>query len=187
MRYDAVVIGAGLSGLTAASLLAKRGLSVAVIEKADKPGGSCGIFKREGAVFDQGSAMLYGFGEHGFNAHRFVFNCLEEPIDVIRHNLLYTVTFKGHRIRFWPDVDRFAEELSGVFPGQRDNIRRFYRDMSRMYRHVMVENPSYNTADETRPSSALTSSRASSRLWIRSTPSSRPSAPRPTPTPPSTA
>jgi prolycopene isomerase len=83
MGYDVIVVGGGLSGLTAASLLAKRHMKVAVIEKSYQPGGSCGVFKRGHATFDQGSAMLYGFGEVGFNAHRFVFNCLEEPIDII--------------------------------------------------------------------------------------------------------
>ena len=112
MQYDVIVIGGGLSGLTAASLLAKRGVHVAVIDKSYTPGGSCGIFKRNNIIFDQGAAMLYGFGEKGFNSHRFVFNCLEEPIDVINHDLLYCVNFKGKRIRFWPDIDMFAEELA---------------------------------------------------------------------------
>ena len=67
MKYDAVIIGGGLSGLTAASLLAKRGLKVAVIDKSYNPGGSCGIFKRNNVIFDQGSSMLFGFGEKGFN------------------------------------------------------------------------------------------------------------------------
>ena len=119
MEYDVIIIGGGLSGLTAASLLAKRQLSVAVIDKSYNPGGSCGVFKRGSVTFDQGAAMLYGFGEHGFNAHRFVFNALEEPIDVIRHDLLYCVNFKGRRIRFWADLDQFADELSGVFPAEK--------------------------------------------------------------------
>jgi len=151
MQYDVVVIGAGLSGLTAASLLAKRGLRVAVIDNNYEPGGSCGIFKRNNVIFDQGAAMLYGFGEKGFNAHRFVFNCLEEPIDVIKHDLLYCVNFKGKRIKFWADVDMFAEELAQVFPDEKENIKRFYHDLEKMYRHVMVESPSYTTPDETDP------------------------------------
>jgi prolycopene isomerase len=156
-KYDSLVIGAGLAGLTAAALLAKRGLQVAVADLSQNPGGSCGIFRRGDVTFDQGSAMLFGFGEKGFNAHRFVFNCLEEPFQVLRHDLLYCVNFKGRRIRFWPDPEQFAEELGGVFPGERDNIKRFYRDLGILYRHVMVENPSYSTADETDPKSALKS------------------------------
>ena len=154
-RYDAVVIGGGLSGLTAASLLAKRGLRVAVVEKSEQPGGSCGIFRRGETTFDQGSAMLYGFGEAGFNAHRFVMNCLEERIDVLKHELLYVVNYEGKRVRFFADVNQFAEELSRIFPSQKKQIQRFYRDMTKLYHHIMVESPSYTTADETEPMEGL--------------------------------
>lgn len=44
MDYDAIIIGGGLSGLTAASLLAKWKLKVAVIDKSYQPGGSCGRY-----------------------------------------------------------------------------------------------------------------------------------------------
>jgi prolycopene isomerase len=146
MEYDVIIIGGGLSGLTAASLLAKRNLSVAVVEKSYNPGGSCGVFKRGQVTFDNGAAMLYGFGEKGFNAHRFVFNCLEEPIDIIRHDLLYCVNFKGRKIPFWTDVDKFADELSEVFPSEKEAIHRFYHDMLKMYQHVMVDTPTYTSA-----------------------------------------
>ena len=157
MQYDTIIIGAGLSGLSAASLLAKSGLKVAVIEQANTPGGACGIFKRKEAVFDQGAAMLYGFGEQGFNAHRFLFNCLEEPIAMVKHELLYVVHYKGKRIRFFADVDRFIEELSDAFPGQEKNIRRFYKDMQKCYRHVISETPNYSTPDTMNPKEGLKS------------------------------
>ncbi|HKM23083.1 MAG: NAD(P)-binding protein [Spirochaetales bacterium] len=157
MDYDAIIVGGGLSGLTAASLLAKRHLKVAVIDKSYQPGGSCGVFKRKHVTFDQGSAMLYGFGENGFNAHRFVFNCLEEPIDMIQHNLLYCVNFKGKKIHFWADIEQFSEELADIFSSEKKNIKRFYHDMLEMYQHVMVENPTYTTADETDRNAALKS------------------------------
>jgi prolycopene isomerase len=155
MRYDTIIIGAGLSGLTAASLLAKRGLRAAVIDNNYNPGGSCGTFKRNGVIFDQGSSMLYGFGEKGFSPHRFVFNCLEEPIDMIRHDLLYVVNYRSRNIRFFADLDRFIEELGEVFPSEALNIRRFYKDMARIYQDVMVDSPSFTTPDETDPRHAL--------------------------------
>lgn len=39
MRYDAAIIGAGADGLTAATTLAKAGMSVVVLERARRPGG----------------------------------------------------------------------------------------------------------------------------------------------------
>jgi NADPH-dependent 2,4-dienoyl-CoA reductase/sulfur reductase-like enzyme len=36
--YDVIVVGAGLGGMAAASLLAKRGLSVLMIDQQNKPG-----------------------------------------------------------------------------------------------------------------------------------------------------
>lgn len=161
MKYDCLVIGAGLSGLTAASLLAKRGLSVAVCEHSSKPGGSCGIFKRQidgkSVIFDQGSSMLFGFGDHGFNSHRFLFNCLEEPFNVIRHKDLYAVNYDGNRIKFPSDIDEFIKKLSVVFPGQNANIHKFYKDMQHLYSKVISENPSYTTADETDPATGFKS------------------------------
>ena len=51
MEREIVVIGAGISGLTAAALLAKKGFFVTVIDAQFKPGGSCGIFTREDVIF----------------------------------------------------------------------------------------------------------------------------------------
>ena len=40
MRYDAIVIGAGVNGLAAAVHLAAKGWKVAVFERAPTPGGA---------------------------------------------------------------------------------------------------------------------------------------------------
>ncbi len=155
MKYDALIVGAGLAGLTAAAILAKSGLKVAVAEQTFKPGGSCGTFKRNGVIFDQGSAMLYGFGEKGFNSHRFLYNYLEEPINVIRHEALYSVYFRGQRIIFYNDIERYIAQLAQVFPEEKENLKRFYARIQRIYDDVIAASPNYTTADETDPKKAL--------------------------------
>ena len=80
-HYDVIVIGAGLGGLTAASLLAKRGLTVLMIDQQNKPGGSCTSFKREDVVYDVGTAMIYGFGEKGFRPFGFLIMHASATID----------------------------------------------------------------------------------------------------------
>ncbi|MEZ4357999.1 MAG: FAD-dependent oxidoreductase [Eubacteriales bacterium] len=148
MDYDVIVIGAGLSGLSAASLLAKRGLKVIVVEQSFKPGGSCGTFKRQGAMFDTGAAMLFGFGDKGFNVHRFLYNVLEEPINVIKHDLLFSIYYKGNKIEFFSDIDKLIKELTKAFPKEEDNIRRFYSDMLKIYDKVVAKKPVFTTPDQ---------------------------------------
>ena len=58
-RYDVVVIGSGLAGLTAANILGRAGYSVLLVEQHYKLGGMATWFKRPGGyVFD---ISLHGF------------------------------------------------------------------------------------------------------------------------------
>lgn len=139
-QYDVIVVGAGLGGMTTASLLAKRGLSVLMIEQQDKPGGSCTSFRRKGATFDVGTAMLYGFGDKAFKPFRFLINELEETVEVIAHKTLARMTFEGEPVIFWPDVERFLQELDRLFPGEKEGLRAFYGDLYKMYENIVVKN-----------------------------------------------
>ncbi|MEO6195049.1 MAG: protoporphyrinogen oxidase [Thermoanaerobaculia bacterium] len=53
-RLDAVVVGAGISGLTAAFRLARGGLRVAVLESAERAGGAIETFSDGGWRFEMG-------------------------------------------------------------------------------------------------------------------------------------
>src|SRR4030042_7163529 len=62
MNYDAVVIGGGIAGLTAASYLAKSGNTTLLCEKENKCGGLINTFEREGFVFDGGIRAIENSG-----------------------------------------------------------------------------------------------------------------------------
>ncbi|MGL5315177.1 MAG: FAD-dependent oxidoreductase, partial [Peptostreptococcaceae bacterium] len=135
----------------------KRNLKVCVIDAQFKPGGSCGIFKRNDVVFEQGSAMIYGFNERGYSPHRYVFNELEEEIDIIKHDKLYAINFGEHRIIFHQDIDKFIDELVKIFPKERDNFKRFYRDLSDQYMKIIAENPMFISPDAMKKEKGLKS------------------------------
>ncbi len=150
-----IVIGSGISGLTAAALLAKRGLEVTIFERNHQPGGSCGAFRRGDYTFDLGAAMLFGFGERGFNSHRFLMNCLEQPIDVYRHEALYRLNYGDASVVFWPEIDRFIAELDLLFPGEAPQIQAFYKYLSEFYYGVTVPARSYMSPTEVKPRDAF--------------------------------
>ncbi|MBV6508558.1 MAG: putative thiazole biosynthetic enzyme [Acidimicrobiales bacterium] len=57
--YDAVVIGAGPAGLSAAWRMARRGLDVLVVERSERVGGMSGSFTVGGVSVDFGSHRLH--------------------------------------------------------------------------------------------------------------------------------
>lgn len=56
--YDAVVIGAGLGGISCAAILAKRGYKTLVCENASQVGGCCSSYDSEGYRFDIGASVV---------------------------------------------------------------------------------------------------------------------------------
>jgi len=59
MAKKVIVIGAGFSGLSTASYLAKEGYDVTVIEKNESAGGRCSSFEADGFVFDMGPSWYW--------------------------------------------------------------------------------------------------------------------------------
>lgn len=63
MDFDVIVIGSGMAGLTTASLLAKEGKKVGVLEQNWLPGGCSSSYPRKNYVFESGATTLVGLDE----------------------------------------------------------------------------------------------------------------------------
>ncbi len=60
-----VVIGAGIGGLSAGAVLARKGFEVTVLETHRYPGGCAGTFFHQGYRFDAGATLAGGFNSGG--------------------------------------------------------------------------------------------------------------------------
>ncbi len=61
-KYDAIVIGAGLGGLSVATMLARNDLSVLLLERDNSPGGYATSFVRGRYEFEVALHELSGIG-----------------------------------------------------------------------------------------------------------------------------
>jgi C-3',4' desaturase CrtD len=77
--YDAVIVGAGVAGLTAAAKLATSGLRVLVSERHNVPGGCASFYQKATFRFDVGATLVGGFGPRG--VHTLLFNEFGTALD----------------------------------------------------------------------------------------------------------
>jgi phytoene desaturase len=150
-----VVVGAGLSGLSAACHLAGRGLDVTVVEAADVPGGRAGTASLGGYRFDTGPTVL--------TMPHLVERCLAAagadmaslltltPVDP-----MYRACFAdGSQLRVRHGREAMAEEVRAVCgPDQAAAFARFADWLERLYRVEMphfIERNYDSPADLARP------------------------------------
>jgi C-3',4' desaturase CrtD len=113
-----VVIGAGIGGLTAASLLARRGYSVLVLDQALVPGGCASTFKRRGFTFDVGATQVAGLEPGGI--HHRIFSELEVELPAATNCDPACAVYLPHAstpISVWRDPQRWQAEREQQFPG----------------------------------------------------------------------
>ena len=113
-----VVIGAGIGGLTAGALLARRGYPVLVLDQALVPGGCASTFKRRGFTFDVGATQVAGLEPGGI--HKRIFDELEIDLPAATFcDPACAVFLPGETepINVWRNPEKWAVERQRQFPG----------------------------------------------------------------------
>jgi len=129
-----VVIGSGMSGLTAAAYLAQDGDAVSVFEQYPEIGGVTATIRKGGFGWDLGPLLLDGFGEG--EAATLILRELGVDQMVRRVREDRAVSFPDFTLRrpgayagpYWR-----RETLKTLFPRERDGLDRYYR----LYDRVM--------------------------------------------------
>lgn len=129
MNYDDLVIGGGISGLTAAVLLAQSGRSVAIVEKSPHLAPLISGFRRNGLYFDTGLHYLGGCHQNR------IFDILSRylkintafdtiPLDPDGFELLRIDTPRFD-IRLPSGFSSINTQLKSLFPGEENAIHSF--------------------------------------------------------------
>lgn len=133
-RYDALVIGAGLSGLAAGIRIAMYGKRVAVLEKHYLWGGLNSFYKRGGRLFDTGLHALTNYVDRRVSGKPLtrVVRQLRIGYDALdlapqSHS---TVVSDGAVLRFSNQVDELIENAGALVPGKKDRFVALVEDLA---------------------------------------------------------
>ena len=134
MRYEVIVIGAGLGGLECACLLSQAGHSVLVLEKEHHVGGCLQSYRRRGLDYDTGFHYVGGLGE-GQSLHE-AFARLQ-LLDLPWHRLdeaYDRITIGDRTFSLVQGFDAFAGALAAEFPAEREALREYAGLLARVAR-----------------------------------------------------
>lgn len=131
-RFDAIVIGSGIGGLTAALTLATRGRSVLVLEAGKQLGGYTNPFKRRAYSFDPG---LHYIGECGPGQQ--LTRLLQAlGLDELRFRELSPdgfdrLVFPGYEVKTPRGAEAYHARLAADFPHERAGLAKFFDVLAR--------------------------------------------------------
>lgn len=127
-KKNIVIIGSGLGGLSTGVILAKNGYRVTVLEHSGQIGGCLQCFARHGARFETGMHFV-GSAAEGQTLARLM-HYLEIDKDVKLSQLdpsgYDVVALGGKRYKFANGREAFIRQMTEYFPGQHDNLVRYY-------------------------------------------------------------
>ncbi len=140
------VVGAGPGGLTAAMILAHRGLDVTVFEQNDYVGGRNSTLKLGDYRFDLGPTFLMMdfileevFDEAGKRA--------SDYLELVKLEPMYRLQFDGFALHPTTDREKMREEIRTHFPGSEDGLEKFMaREGKRFAKMLPCLQKDYSTA-----------------------------------------
>jgi len=123
--YDAVIIGAGISGLVCGCYLAKAGLKVLIAEQHHKPGGYCTSFHRHGFLFDAAAHSFGGYRRDGIVRKVFEDLNISDKVSITRYDPSDVIITPDYRISFHLTSMKQSKALKKLFRKKAEALKFF--------------------------------------------------------------
>ncbi|MCD4769006.1 MAG: NAD(P)/FAD-dependent oxidoreductase [Bacteroidales bacterium] len=126
MKYDVIIIGGGLGGLTAGAKLARSGKKVMLIEQHDRPGGCATTFDRKEFTIEVGLHEMDGL--HSSDMKRKIFNDLGifERVSFLELPEFYRFINTRYDIVIPHDAEEAKIVLVKNFPKEEEGINTYF-------------------------------------------------------------
>ena len=124
MIYDAVIVGGGAAGLTAAAYLAKYGRRVLLCEKEAACGGLVNFFERNGFVFDSGIRALENAG-----VLLTMLRQLGLEIEFVKNRVSIGIEDRVMEVTSDESLGEYGDLLSGLYPESKAEIDAIIDDL----------------------------------------------------------
>jgi prolycopene isomerase len=132
-RYDCIVIGAGLAGLTAAAALAHRGLRIALLERGEGTGGYAKAFKRGPYTFDPAIHLAAECGDGELMDVALRNLGVRDRVTYRKTDAFYEARFPGLALRVPADAEAYYDVHARAFPAEAKGLREFLRVCTQMH------------------------------------------------------
>lgn len=128
-KFDTVIIGSGLSGLTCGAVLSKNGRKVLVLEQHNLIGGCSTCFPRKGMMVDAGLHEL-DFGPKNIDMKYRIFDYigLWDKIRLVPLPTAWTIQTQNERLVI-PHTNT-KEALKKMFPHEADGIDKYFKKIA---------------------------------------------------------
>ena len=140
MEFDAIIIGSGAGGLSAALCLARAGQKVAVIEQHYVPGGWCHSFYIDGHRFSPGVHYIGGLDKGESTSNLYEGLGIANDLVFFRMNKdAYEHCWIGdERIDMPAGIENLADSLSEKFPHEKKGIQKYLKLVKTVSRELFL-------------------------------------------------